>query len=370
MALAFRVITVVFLLLASGWSLRLGWADILAAGDASDLLRAIQFAPGNAEYRVRWSGFYHHDAEESARALRTAVQLNPRISSAWIGLGLHAERRGDSTQAERLLLKAAEVDHMWIPRWTLANYYYRRNDKQHLLEWTTRALEIADVRFIDPDPLFELCEPPLSARKQVLTRYLAFLLARNRLDEAAPVSEAVLSEADLPLLLSYCDRLLETAAKDRALHVWNALCRRGRIPYRELDGSSLTNGDFFHPPMEHGFDWRTAFVSSRRPGDLRIELDGEQPENCDVLTQKIPVLANHRYTLRFRYRTDSIPPDSGLHWQVNELSADLSSDQETEGSFDFFTGARLITLKLSYHRPLGKVRLRGAISLHHVALFR
>lgn len=370
MVFAFRIIAVALLVLASGWSLRLGWADILAAGDASDLRRAIHLAPGNAEYYARWSGFHQDDAEQYARALRSALQLNPRISSAWIALGLQAERHGEFKRAERLLLKAAELDRTWIPRWTLANYYYRRNDKPHLLEWTTRALEIADVRSIDPDPLFELCEPPLSAPRQVLTRYLAFLLARNRLDEAAPVSEAVLSEADLSLLLKYCDRLLETGAEDRALRVWNALCRRGRIPYRELDGSSLTNGDFFNPPLEHGFDWRTAFVSSRRPGDLRIEFDGEQPENCDVLTQKIPVLANRRYTLRFRYRTDYIPPDSGLHWQVNEPSADLSSDRETEGSFDFSTSARLITLKLSYHRPPGKVRLRGAILLRYVALFR
>ena len=71
--------------------------------------------------------------ESSPDDLRAAVSLNPRLSSAWIQLGLNAEADGNLPEAETDLLRAASVDHLYVPAWTLANFYFRRGDAAEIL---------------------------------------------------------------------------------------------------------------------------------------------------------------------------------------------------------------------------------------------
>jgi hypothetical protein len=97
------------------WSVRLAWADYLFRCDTETALaRAVAFTPGNAEYHARLAALRQGAGRGEAAIepeLRAAVQENPRMSSAWIELGLRAETAGEMTQAERDLVRAAQGDH-------------------------------------------------------------------------------------------------------------------------------------------------------------------------------------------------------------------------------------------------------------------
>ena len=136
-------------------------------------------------------------------------------------------------------------------------------------------------------------------------------------------------EADTPVLLAACDRLIADDRAGQAIRIWNKLAELHRIPYPVLapdSGRSLTNGDFTMLPMSQGFDWRlpgvggVATLLDERPAGLRISFSGRQPENCDVLNQFLPVVENSNYELQFLYRTAGIAPDTGLGWRITDLN--------------------------------------------------
>jgi tetratricopeptide (TPR) repeat protein len=93
--------------------------------------------------------------ESSPHELRTALSLNPRLASAWIHLGLDAEADGNLPEAEADLLQAARVDHLYLPAWTLANFYFRRGDRVRFWRWAERA---AALTYDDYRPLLRLAD--------------------------------------------------------------------------------------------------------------------------------------------------------------------------------------------------------------------
>ncbi|RPI19244.1 MAG: hypothetical protein EHM65_01590, partial [Acidobacteriales bacterium] len=248
--------------LAACWTLRFGLADRwFHSGSSAAIARARHLSPGNASYFA--------DPGDRA-ALEEARTLNPRSSSAWIRLGLLTELDGDTARAEQLLLEAARVDRTYEPRWTLANFYFRRADREKFWLWARQALQMA---YNDQSPLFLLCwqltqdsgvilDRAIPGRALVLAEYLNFLILQGKLEAAAPVGErfaALAGVQSLPLLLSYCDRLLQERRTSAALRIWNSLCARHILATRPLappQGRSLTNGDFASTPVSAGFDWR------------------------------------------------------------------------------------------------------------------
>ena len=67
--------------------------------------------------------------------------MNPWDTRSRIELGLLAEAEGDQATATRYLLQAAEADHLFLPRWTLANYYFRRGDTALFWRWAKEAAD-------------------------------------------------------------------------------------------------------------------------------------------------------------------------------------------------------------------------------------
>ena len=105
--------------------------------------------------------------ESSPEELRAAVILNPRLSSAWIDLGLDAEADGNLAGAEADLLQAERVDRQYVPAWTLANFYFRRGDAAKFWPWAQRA---AALTYDDYRPLLRLADALETSPKQVVTR--------------------------------------------------------------------------------------------------------------------------------------------------------------------------------------------------------
>jgi tetratricopeptide (TPR) repeat protein len=387
----------ILLVAACFGTLRLSWGSYLASvGSKESLARAVGLMPDDAALLTRYAEVA--GPEEAGRALERAVSLNPGAWQAWIQLGLFAEGEGDFRRAEQSYRQAAAASRLFQPAWTLANYYFRRGNRQEFGIWATRALQMASG---DARPLFDLCwrvEPApglvvqaVPDRPDLLRQYLAYLTSEGRLEAAEETARRILlqtSAADVPDLVAYCGRLLETNSPARAVDVWNVLCRRKAIPYRALAPESrlsLTNGGFEVAPSSLGFDWRivpwagVSVVHVPNPACLRITFSGAQPESCELLTQFVPVEPGGTYQLSYQYQTPGIRRETGIRWTVYdtasgaELAADppqLSSETWERQVLHFSTppNCRLARLVLVYRRAPATTRIEGPLWLRQIAL--
>src|SRR5438034_6304813 len=249
--------------------------------------------------------------------------------------------------------------------WTLANFYFRRNDSDNFWPVARQALSIGDVTAHDAAPLFRLCwklsQNPATVLERAIpdvgavqSRYLAFLVRENLAQVAEPVTQRVVAlggERDLDAVLDYCDGLMAAGDADHAIRAWNAVCWRtlhSYHPLAPLTSPGLTNSDFASTPIQRGSDWRMPLsgVDVERgglPPRLWITLDGRQPDTCELLAQVLAVVPSRRYRLRFRYQSDGIRPASGVRWRVADVAAreipsdssDLASEKEVTGTLRF-----------------------------------
>ena len=376
---------------AAGWSLRVAWADFLAQQETLEATQeALRWTPDQAAYYFRL-GVLTADPARSIAALERAVALNPWDAGSWIELGLRLEADGKVDRAEQCLLRAAEADHQYLPRWTLTNFYFRRNDAEKFWTWSKSSAEMV---YGDATPLFRLCgqltedgdliERIGIERPEVRANYVSYLIDRGRTDVILPAVRKVLQgnrEVDVPMMMAACDRLLDSKRVEEAMEVWNHLAERHRIPFGVVSGTgaTLTNGTFSTAPTSHGFDWRlpatdgVSASSEEPPPGLRLTFSGQQPESCEVLAQFVPVREKTAYELKFAYRTPGIRPGTGLRWRVIDASSggalaegeSLSSEEEQAGvvSFRTPTGCRLARIALEYKRTAGTTRITGFVVL-------
>ncbi len=349
---------------------------------------AVGMTADDAEYHFRqWEA--PDNAGNTVTELDRALALNPRYTAARIAKGLAEEIAGDRGHAGATLLHAAELDNTYLPRWTLANFYYRAGDLGKFWTWARRAAEMA----YDPGALFQLCWQASADGPEILDRaippaalirrqYFDFLLATKRWGAAAPLAAEIARTAeasDLIRLLAYCDGAILRGEVEPALRIWNALIARSVIPYAALDpqrGAILTNGDLIAQPLRQGFDWRTAnlegAVLSFDTGahEMTISLEGNQPESCDFLEQYVPA-AGGKYRLRCRYRTRDLAPDTGLslrfldagtgaEFASGALTASPAGWRDQTVTFSIPAGSGIIRILLGYRRPAGEMRAEGA----------
>jgi len=387
------------LAVAAAFSIRAGWADYRMRQETVDSTRrAIALMPGQAEYHARLAWLVADtDPRMAGDALRRAVALNPWDARSWIELGLSAEASGDNATSIQCLLRAAAVDTKFLPRWTLANYYFRHDDVAMFWYWTRQA---AAMVYGDALAMFRLCgkvaeDGRLIDRLEirnpdVRAGYLAYLLDQNRMDLIAPAVHLLLQqkrEADVPLLLSACERLLAARRVDQAVEIWNRLADAGHVAFRTPAGDGrqfLANGSFTVTPTSLGFDWRLPVVegiSASREEDplgLRLTFSGTEPEDCEALVQFVPLRPKTPYQLSFAFRTQGIPDAAGLAWRIADAAAgtvlregpSLASEPDTQVHLSFETPAecRLVRLSLRYRRAPGTTRMEGFLVLRNVTL--
>jgi tetratricopeptide (TPR) repeat protein len=382
------------------WSARLAYAESLyQQGTAASVNSAATLAPGNADYERRRAELAEAKGLNPAgaqAALEAALRDNPGDSETRIALALRAEMRGDAAAAERELLEAARRDRGYDPRWSLANFYFRRQDRENFWKWARAACEMASA----PEPLFgllwhysdngrEILSRAISSDPEIMRRYLWFLVSGPHWEAAGSVANRILlrpGTEDAPALLSYCDRLLGAGRGPEAAEVWNALARRKLIALAAVDpGRGPLDGAFRTAPTNSGFDWRIAeadgiAVTQDRPG-LFLAFSGEEPEAWEPLWQYVALTPGARYRMTYEYATDGIAENSGLRWRVVDLTAepavvatsdDLAHDGWTDGSVTFTTPEtmRLARLDLSYRRAPGTSRIDGSVRLRRVSLER
>jgi hypothetical protein len=354
-------------------------ADYLFKMDSEESIRsAIRLVPDEWEYYMRLAQF---DREHARELLTTSRSLNRYNAQTNIELGLQYEAEGDFGQAEKLLLDAYEVDHTYLPRWTLANYYFRRDNMPAFWSWARSAAEMPadDIRSlfelcwrVSPDPE-KLTQAIFNEKPEMIRQYLGFLLAKDQLHAVAGVAPHLVRsgelDADRPLLFYVVNRLVAANDETAANALWHSLIQQHWVV---ADITVPNNPDFAREPLPVTFDWALPEYPGLHswPGSsgLETEFTGSQPEEC-IVAEQVVMLTPGSYTMAYAYRTSGIPSDTGIHWNIIDAksntvlaeSPDLSSDTLRNSVFAFSipSGASLIRLRLAYRRALGTPRISG-----------
>jgi hypothetical protein len=365
------------------WSSKTARADALFREDTPlSVRKAIQLLPDEPLYYMRLAQL---DGGSARPLLETAIRLNRYNAPALIELALRLEAAGDPAAAERLLLDAFQIDRTYLPRWSLANFYLRRNNLSQFWLWAHKAAEMpAD----DMSALFQLCwrvnpdaevvaSSVLTDNPDTIRQYLVFLVAKREAGAIAAVAPHLVErgdvETDRPLLLAAVDRLLAAGDAAQATTLWQHLIAGHWVV---ADNATPNNATFARQPLPVGFDWNLpsgeGLHSWPGPFGLEVEFSGREPEDCEVAEQIVP-LSTGDYDLQYSYRTTDIAPGTGLRWQVLEAgshallaaSPDLSSPTLRSESTEFTVPATvpLVRLRLQYQRASGTPRISGMLVL-------
>jgi tetratricopeptide (TPR) repeat protein len=381
LAIVWRSIIAVVCALGIWNSLKMARADFLFRQDtAKSIQSAIDLEPDAAEYYMRLAQL---DESHGQQLLETALRLNQYNARAAIELGLRYEAAGDDSRAEKLLLRAFAVDRTYQPRWSLTNFYLRRNNLPAFWTWARRSAEMPSD---DVGALFALCwrvspDPEriaatlLTDDPQLIRQYLRFLLEKDGTREAGHSASRLVRygrpETDRPLTFLVVDRLIAADDSVAAFALWRELIQQRWVV---ADATVPNNAVFARDPLPVGFDWALTSYSGLRstlgPSGLETEFTGVQPEDCSIAEQ-ILLLAPGSYTMKYSYRTTDILPETGIRWQIVDVksgavlanSSSLSSNALAHSMFEFSVGqgASLLRLRLIYQRTLGTTRIAGTL---------
>jgi len=372
---------------AAYWTARLAYADQLSRAESlSARVRAVRLAP-LATYYERLAEKRAESGGDPLPDLQQAAARDPHNPERFLQLGLRAEWNGDFALAEGSLLRAAGLSRLYQPKYSLAQYYFRRGNADLFFRWTRAAFETASG---DVTPLLDLCwrlrpdgqwlaREALSLRPEIAQQHLLFLVRHQQTGVTGPLARHLAETArseDLPVLLEYCNECLASGVGGTAADVWSTLCRRQLLPYQPLDaarGVSLTNGDFRIRPSGSGFDWRLAsepwLHAAESAGGWRLVLSGKQPESARIALQYVPVVRGRRYRLRSSPCSNDAPCGQGLHWLVYDRPGEVADiGRDTDDGLWFTPASDLVQLALIYQRAPGTVRLEGSMALSRVQL--
>jgi len=356
-------------------------ADFLFQQDSPESVRAAtHLLPDEWRYYMRLAQL---DRAQARELLSTALRLNRYNAQASIELALQDESEGDTARAEKLLLNAFEVDRTYVPRWSLANFYFRRDKMPEFWIWAHKAAEMPADNI---GPLFELCwhvspdaqkiaEALLNDNPDLIRPYIGFLLTKDELTGVAAVVPSLIRvgqpDTDRDLMFTVVNRLTNDHQDAAANTVWHLLIDRRWVI---ADATMPNNGEFRREPLPVAFDWDFPEYPGLHswPGStgLETEFSGGQPENCAIAEQTI-YLAPGDYTMQYYYHTTDIAPDTGIKWQIVDPAAkkvlaespSLSSDmlKQTRMTFSIPQGTSLVRLRLAYERAIGTPRITGTL---------
>jgi hypothetical protein len=383
MSVALRAAIVAACLYGSWWCWRLARADYLFRQDTPRSVRAaIRLVPSEPKYYLRLAQL---DGGRARELLETALRLNRYDAQAAVELGIRYEADGDYARAEKLLLQAWAVDHTYLPRWSLANYYLRRDNLPAFWFWARNAAEMPAA---DISSLFQLCwrvtpdaaniaKEILPNEPDTIRQYLGFLLGRDQVRAVVTVAPRLVRygnvETDRSLLLSVVNRLIASSDEAAATALWHLLVEQRWVV---ADTTAPNNATFSRDPLPVAFDWSLPAYDGLHswPGSsgLEAEFSGRQPESC-VIAEQVVALAPGNYRFRYSYRTSNISPDTGIEWRILDakagavlaVSPDLSSETLKQPSVNFVVppGISLVRLRLAYNRALGTPRVSGMLVL-------
>jgi tetratricopeptide (TPR) repeat protein len=372
----FAVAMLFVLAIAAEYSIRLALADAaFRKRTPQSVARALEILPDQAGYLLFRAQQMDYDGENSTALLERAARMNPLSSAPRIRLGLASEVHGDFSGAEKWLLNAARVDRQFEPRWTLANFYFRRGRTAEFWNWMRAALEVS---YGDRSLAFDLCwrvsqnaeevlAHAIPERHEVVAAYLYYVMdRRHEAVSAAALKLAQLHDgSDVPELETACDLLIDAGKFAEARELW------GQMGHSQI--GLIANGDFAAEPSGHGFDWRPSPAQGlaylAQPDSYRITFSGKQPESTELLRQFVVLQPGKLYSLRWEARTQGFALPSGIEWMAGAIHAKLEEATDWRaGVIDFKAETAVLPITLAYHRPAGQARAEGSVEIRAVSL--
>lgn len=394
-----RLLASILCICAAGFVLRRAAAGVSlrASRTVDEIERACGADPHRADCWSRLAEARETLGMDAADAWRRSLDANPRDARSLTQAAAAAETRGDPQSAERLLLDAARYNQLWLPRWTLANFYLRQKRTNEFWGWMHSAFERS---YGDPTAAFRLSFTAgatsdfllrhiLPQEPGILDAFVHYLINEKRYADVEPAAMEYARQAGpedrapvASALTAAADALLVSHRLDGALRIWNDLSRRGYIPYSAWSAESpLVNGNFQSPLPSPGFDWRagrtegvTAIFGAPMDG-VKITLSGRQPVNAEVLSQYIVLAPGRNYRFAFDYQTPQIAAgESAFYWKIGAIhSNDLADSNDWEhASMRFATlpSDRLTLEKLTLvaGRREGSARMQGEVWIRRARL--
>lgn len=395
----FRWVLVAAALVGAYYSAVFARAALLFQQDtAASVPAAVALVPYNGSYVARLSAW---QPANKIALLKRAVELNPFDVDSWIQLGLSAEmQQHDVRSAEQYYLRAWQVDRMFLPRWTLTNFYFRQQNPAQFFRWAKATLQITPY---PADPVFtqmwlmsqdaDQIGVTIPDRAPILLQYASFLANTHQYAAVAPIVRRLIAAAGSRNPAGYGrddqigpaeDHLLADGDLQAALDIWNSMKRANWVELpAPTPAHPLNNGDFQVPFFHHGFDWApvpsSGVTIDQFPTEknVRITFSGTESEHCVLLQQYIPLQPNRAYRLTWQADNRGIEMPSGLAWRVypipnqhqTHLSApDLLNHAPVTWDFTSPQAATLNLLTLEYTRPIGSTRATGDVMLRQVSL--
>jgi len=374
-------------------------AHLFTQDTASSVATAVQLVPYKSEYVARLAAW---NSDDRVSLLKRAVELNPFDYESLIQLGLTSEMNlGDAKAAENYFLKAAAVNHMYEPKWTLANYYFRHDNATEFFRWANETLKISPY---DGGPVFtqmwllsqdaQRLSAVVPDRPRALIQYTWFLANNQQYSAITPIVQRLVRivGTDDPrgwgrddLIASSLDRVLASGDLHDALQIWTTL-RDGRWISQGVPDANhpLTNGDFRWHFYNHGFDWLPLETEGVRVDQLLdepsidVSLSGYQPEHCQILRQYVAVEPGFLYKLQWKAEASGVPAGMGIAWHLHAANGDVGGDivsgdllnKPQVWEFVATPNVNGFVLTLEYNRPSGQVRPTGRITLRSVTMDR
>jgi len=379
-------------------------SHLAATPDPSNLTKAVQLEPSNAEYRdlvgrsLALSGMSLDDAITNDRI---AVRLNPYVARYWLDLAGAYQLEGRTSEQEESVEQAVEADPTTpYVAWEAANLFLVQGDQEKALRYFSIVLAN------DPDSVdsaLELCWRATGDANRILDealprrpdRYLSFLrllISRQEVAAAENVWNHLMAlnqQFSAKLAFPYFRLLIAKQQVAAAQSAWQELADidRSLQLYLPSPTNLVVNGGFEENVLNGGLDWwyesnphatlaidTSDFFSGTR--SLEITFDGRNPTDAGIF-QFIPVKPHTDYEFSAESRTEDIQSASGPRFAVVDaytgasyvLTDDLLGTNPWRAQHaQFQTGPNTNLLLLKIVRQPANPLIRGKVWIDDVRL--
>jgi hypothetical protein len=385
--------------------------DVTGAPSLESIRWAERWDPSAPEYHVQYAealaaASADGDVREVARELETATKLGPNRAGNWVRLGEALDRTGNGEAADLSYQRALGL----FPRspefnWYYANFLIRANQENRALAplrltiLGDPALRVGafDLAWRAGLPAKQILEM-VPERQEILSAYLDYLTATNRLDAAAEAWKRLIAAPEpfnIDAAFRYFDALIRGRRTADLVPLWTDLARHDARRIPALPGGNLIlNGGFESPILNGGFDWRISPVDGAevsldtsivRSGarSLAIRFDGSRNVDFSRVVEYVAVEPGASYRFTANTRTEGITTDSGPRIRIYDPfdgkalsleSGNLTGASEwTEQRLDFRTGPETHLIVVQVARPPSRKfdsRIEGKFWMDDVSLIR
>jgi Carbohydrate binding domain len=377
-------------------------ASSFANSDAG-LVRAIELAPGRADYHHRYGRylyFLRQDVRQAIEEYRRATELNSWSAATWLDLALAHQSLKQSSQQNHALQRALAVD----PRtpnvaWEAGQQYLAAGDTEAALRQMRTVIDYdritapaaLDLSWRATHDAALMLEQAVPANANGRVAFLAYLVEHDEPEGAALAWKelAGLKQRFSPeLALPYVEFLLSASDPLAAADVWRVLQTMEPNFPAFHDDSAIVNASFEQPNIDAGLDWRSQAVPGVNAAidvnhayggkrSLGIVLDGTSIDDVGVF-QYLALQPGTRYQFSAYVRSESIAGAGGLRFEIAAPQSKTTyytgvlpeSDtwQLVRGSFQTPPKIGVAVLRIA-HSPAGQP-LRGAFWIDELELIR